>query len=414
MQAMLTQVNSHVTPTTRIRDPKTVPLYCRPVPLFFLEWGLMLAAFSLRISYSSFPDFSVAAFLFALASASFLLGFFTHRLFHRARGFVPLGASETYSVNRSRLRLIHAVGVSIVLAIIVMNWKRFGLPPIFALGGADTLDYQEYGSLRQPMFALVMILFVSAPLESSFWRRWLLYVFSPACFLLYGSRGFLLIMLFQALAVFSLRTQKSKAFIYFTAAATLLSGVLLSNAIGNNRNSLGVDALLGYLQIRPKFYDWPAAYLWVISYISTPISNMCWIVKVYHYTHPSFNFLYSALPAFWTSLSIEQTADLGSEKIIDGVHTYMAKYYIDFWYFGIVGINYIWGLIASAISAGNRLTRNFLVSAILLSCMGFMFFSDFLTILIVMLEIAAAFWIQKHVLIPRSPTLNMAAEQRLE
>lgn len=367
----------------------------------------MLGSFWLRISYASFPDFSVAIYLFAIAAASFLLGYATLRWSYMARQYSPRGIGQVYRVNVKGLRWLHLCGAALIVAIMLMNLKLYGLPPIFgALGGVDTLDYQEYGSLRQPMFATILILFVSAPLEPSAWRRWALYLFSPVCFLIYGSRGFLLIMLFQALAVFSLRTQKSKRFIYGTAAATLTSAVLLSNLIGNSRNSLGVEALLGFLQIRLQYHDWPAAYLWVISYISTPFSNMCWILKAFPYQHPTLNFLYSALPGFWSSLSLEQKGDLGSEKIIDGVHTYMAKYYIDFWYFGIVGINYAWGLIAAAMVAGNRLTRNYLVSAVLLGCMAFMFFSDFLSILIIMLEMFAAWWIQRYLIVAIAYTEN--------
>ena len=86
-------------------------------------------------------------------------------------------------------------------------------------------------------------------------------------------------MLFQALIVFSLRTQFSKAKIYAVAGATLCSAVLLSNLIGNSRNSLGAEALFGYMQIKHAYYDWPAAYVWVAAYVSTPISNLCRIVR---------------------------------------------------------------------------------------------------------------------------------------
>ncbi len=360
----------------------------------------MLGTFWLRISYSSFPDFSVALFLFSIATLSFLFGYVTLRWLHGTNQCSPCGLGKSYRVKLKGLRRLHLGGVALILTIMVMNLRLYGLPPIFgALGSIDTPDYQEYGSLRQPMFAAILIVFISAPLEPAVWRRWALYLFSPICFLIYGSRGYLLIMLFQALAVFSLRTKKSKTFIYGAAASTLISAIFLSDLIGNSRNSLGVEALLGFLQIRSRYYDWPAAYLWVISYISTPFSNMCWIVRVFPYEHPTFQFLYSALPGFLSPVSPAQITDLGSEKIIDGVHTYMAKYYMDFWYFGIVAINYVWGLIAAAMTAGDRLTRNYLLSSVLLGCMAFMFFSDFLTILIIMMEMFAAWCIQRYLTI---------------
>lgn len=382
-----------------LRNPKDIPFYCSPIHLFFVEWALMLSTLLLKISYLSFPDPSVGLFLFALAVISFMAGFWTLSLAYKASRYSPV-KSEVYSVNVVRLRRIHLAALVLAVSIMLMNLDLYGLPPIFGFAGFDTLTYQEYGSLRQPLFTAVLLLFVSAPLETSLWRRWALYLFSPACFLIYASRGYLLIMLFQALAVFSLRTHLSKKKIYAIAGVTFAVAILASNVIGNGRNSLGVDALLGYLQIKPEFYDWPAAYLWLVSYISTPISNMCWMIRVYSYEHPSWNFLYSTLPGFLAPVNIDAAPDYGSEKIIDGVHTYMAKYFIDFWYFGIIGINYFWGLISAFLSTGNRITRSFLPSAVILGCMAFMFFTDFLTILIILLELACMIVIQRFVTIP--------------
>jgi len=61
----------------------------------------------------------------------------------------------------------------------LMNLKLNGLPPIFGSFGVDTLNYQEYGSLRQPLFTAILVIFVSAPLEISAWRRWAIDLFAP-------------------------------------------------------------------------------------------------------------------------------------------------------------------------------------------------------------------------------------------
>jgi oligosaccharide repeat unit polymerase len=384
----------------KIRNASDLPFYCRPVQLFLAEWAIMLATFELRISYTSYPDISVPLLLFGLSCVAFFGGYSTVR---SASSLMKKKVSEeddVYYVNLTLLRRLHIFCVVLCLAIMLMNVKLYGLPPLFGFAGADTLSYQEYGSLRQPLFAAILIVFVSAPLETSVWRRWSLYLFGPIAFLIYSSRGYLLVMLLQALIVFSLRTSLSKLKIYMVSATTLIVAVLTSNFIGNGRNSLGVAALLGYLQIKHQYYDWPAAYLWVISYISSPFSNMCWIVHVHPYQGPSLKFLYSTLPGFLTPAETLSGTDLGTEKIVDGVHTYMAKYFIDFWYFGILGINYLWGLISGYLDSDSRVTRHFMTSAVILGCMGFMFFTDFLTILIILLELVAAGIIQRYVTIP--------------
>jgi hypothetical protein len=354
----------------------------------------MLAAFQLHVSYTSYPDISLALILFAASLFSFLFGYVTIRMAYFSIGHVPSGYSY-YQINLSKLRRFYFLLVGIVLAIMVMNWRLHGLPPLFGFIGLDTLDYMEYGSLRQLLFPCILLIFVLAPLETSLPRRWCLLLFAPLCLLIYVSRGLILIMVFQGLVVFSVRTALSKKKIYFITLLTLCGGLLMSDFVGNGRSNLGSAGLLGYMQIKTAYYDWPTALLWVISYISTPISNLCWIVHVYSYEHPSFSFLYSALPAFWTDKPLE-VKDLGSSMIVDGVHTYIAKYFLDFWFFGIFGINYIWGLIAAYMSAGDRLTRKYLPSAVLLGCLGFIFFSDFLSILVILIELFAVIIAQTY------------------
>jgi len=358
---------------------------------------MMLIAFELHISYTSYPEVSTAILLFISSLFSFLLGYATVHFAYSAIGRLPYGPT-LYRINLRRLRSFQAICFVVAIAIIVFNWRRDGLPPLFTFFGGEIRDYQDYGSLNQVLFPSFMALLITAPLEPSRLRRWFFYAFGPLCALAYASRGFLLAMLFQFLAVFSLRTTLSKKKIYLIAFSTLCIAVGLVDAIGNARSSYGSAALLGYMQIKRSYYDWPTAYLWMISYISTPISNMCWIVHSYPYNHPSAAFLYSLFPKSLAPPTLE-VGDLGSDNIVDGVHTYIAKYFLDFWWFGLFGINYIWGLIAGYMNAGNRLTRNFLASSGLLGCMGFMFFTDLLTFLLITLELLLLIFAQRYLTI---------------
>jgi len=346
---------------------------------------MMLIAFEFHISYTSYPEIALALLLCLSSLFFFLLGYSTVHLAYLAIGGSPYGPTA-YCIDQKRLRRFQTICLAIIFGILIFNWKRDGLPPVFGFFGADTLGYTEYGSLKQLLFPTVMALFLTAQLEPSRTRRWFFYAFGPLCILAYAARGALLIMLFQFLVVFSMRTTLSKKKVYLVAFSVLCAAIGISNVIGNGRSSLGSAALLGYLQIKRSYYEWPTAYIWLISYISTPISNMCWIVHAYRYNHPSASFLKSLLPSFWSSPSLE-VGDLGSDNIVDGVHTYLAKYYLDFWWLGVFGVNYIWGLVFGYINTGNRLTRHYLTSAVLLGCIGFMFFSDFLTMLLIVVEL---------------------------
>lgn len=369
----------------KIRESSELPFYCSPIPLFLAVWFLMLAALELHISYTTYPEIIPALLLCLSSIFFFLLGYATVHFAYSSMGCPPYGPT-TYWIDPKRFRRFQTICFAITIGIVLFNWMRYGLPPLFGFFGAETLGYTEYGSFKQLLFPAVTSLFLTASLDPSRVRRWFFYAFGPLCALVYASRGYLLIMLFQFLVVFSMRTTFTKRKIYLIAFSTLGVAVGISDIIGNGRSSIGSEALLGFLQIKRSYYDWPSAYLWFISYISTPISNLCWIVKSYRYDHPSAQFLKSLVPVFWSSPLLE-TGDLGSENIVDGVHTYAAKYYLDFWWFGIFGINYVYGLLSGYIAAGNRLTRNYLTSAVVLGCIGFMFFSDFLTILMIVVEL---------------------------
>lgn len=377
----------------KIRQPSELPFYCRPLYLFIAVWLMMLATFQLYISYTSYPDISLALMIFAGSLASFLIGYGTVRSASFALDYPPPN-QHFYQIDISKLRRFHLLLFFISISILILNLKLHGLPPIFGFFGGDVLDYQEYGSLRQVLYPAIMAMLVSASLEPSKIRRWSLYAFGPICALSYASRGYLLIMLVQLLMVFSLRTRLRKIKLYALALSALAMALILSDLIGNGRNSFGSAALLGYMQIKRAYYDWPTAYLWLIAYVSSPISNFCWIVRVYHYDHPTASLFSTMLPGFWTPNAKE--LDLGSQNIVDGVHTYMAKYYLNLWFFGIFIINYVWGLISGHLSVGDRLTRNFLTSAVLLGCMSFIFFEDFLTMLILVLELILLSRVQRY------------------
>jgi hypothetical protein len=386
----------------QIRESSELPFYCSPMKLFLVVWFMMLGAFELHISYTSYPEISTALLLFIVSLCSFLLGYATVRFAYSAIGRLPYGPTA-YQIDLTRLRRFQAACFTVAVAILALNWVHDGPPPLFSFFGGEIKDYQDYGSLNQVLFPSFMALLLVAPLDPSRLRRWFFYGFGPLSALAYASRGFLLVMLFQFLAVFSLRTSLSKRKIYLIALFTLSVAITLVDLLGNGRSSYGSAALLGYMQIKRAYYDWPTAYLWIVSYISTPISNLCWIVHAYHYDHPSAGFLYSLVPKSLAPVNVE-LGDLGSDQIVDGVHTYIAKYFLSLWWLGVFGINYLWGLVSGYISAGNRLARNYLISAVLLGCMAFIFFADFLTFLLVTLELLLLVFAQRYLTIELSRT----------
>lgn len=386
-----------------VRKRGDLPFYCRPVELFISVWLVMLGCFLMQFSYSSYPETSMAWLLFASSVGSLLLGYFIVRLISLV--VRPPRIALQYQIDLTRLRRIQWGLFAIALPIITLNLVSAGLPPLFGFFGSDTLSYMEYGKLKQLLNAATMAIFVTASLESSKSRKLLMYGFPILCMLAYVTRGYLLFMLFQGLVVFSLRTKLSKRKLYLIALCCLVIAAVAANIIGNGRSAASATELfVAFFNVKPFYADWPKTFLWIASYIGIPVSNLCWIVHVYHYRGPSTNFLATLLPSFWAPPSLEW-GNLGSIDIIDGVHTYLAKYYIDLWFVGIFIINFIWGIISGYLISFNRLASRYLTSSVLLAAIAFIFFADYLTMIGVLMELFILALIHRYI---TRPVLEMS------
>jgi oligosaccharide repeat unit polymerase len=381
------------------RGKSEIPVFCKPIPLFLFMWTVMLVSLEMHVTVYTYPHISLAFLLFLCSTLSLFAGFLIARLFFKLHtATVP--EKKLYQVNLIRLRHVEWFLILVIAVILVANYISYGPPPLFSVLGATTLNYVEYGKLKQVLNAATMALTVTISLETAWRRKALLYSLTFFSMIAYATRGFLLFMLTQAFFVFCLQTKTSKRKLYAVAMITVITAVTLSNLIGNGRAESTSEAFVAFFGITDTYAKWPMATLWILSYVSTPISNICWIVHSYHYIGPSATFLATLLPAFWAPESLE-TQYLGSTFIIDGVHTYLAKYFLDLWYFGIVLINAVWGIIAAQLMHRNRLARKSLTSAVLLGAIVFIFFADYLTFLSVFMELAVLVYVERYALLPQ-------------
>jgi oligosaccharide repeat unit polymerase len=274
------------------------------------------------------------------------------------------------------------------LLIILFNWITIGPPP--ALG--DPASYLTYGRFKQVLFPLLVTVTVNSTLDSSRWRKVLFAAFGIAGMALYITRGLLLVALLQMFYVFALRTGMSKRKLYSIAIGCLAFAILAATMIGNARTAHGV--FLEYLQIREKYFDWPTVYLWLVSYVSIPFSNLCWLFAKGNYHGPTMSFLYPLLPSFLTP-SDPHASIHNDLSIIDGASTYLAAYALDFSYLGVYLANLALGLGCGWLWE-RALPRQILVSGILLACLSFIFFSDMFTPLSTILQLILQASVQKR------------------
>lgn len=375
----------------RVRSLAELPFYCHPVHLFLVVWAVMLGSLEMRISESTYPDRSMGVILCLVSVLSLLAGVGAGRLANCA--FTETPVSLTYAIDSGRLRKINWFLCMCIVLIVIFNYLKVGPPPILGFFGVPTLNYDEYGRFKQALFPLAMVLFVNSALEDSGVQRWLWRCAAMGTLLAYVARGPILLAVVQVLILYSVRTSASKRKIYVRACAAVLIALIAMDIVGENRTTQ--ESFFEVLEIKQDFRTWPVAVLWPISYISIPISNMCWIVQDAHFNQPAVSFLYPVLPSFWLPGNPHEAA-LSDTHIIDGVHTYLANYFLDFSWAGIVAVNFVIGLLAGVLTHRERISRKFLLSPIILSAFCFLFFWDFFVSLPTIIELCIQGLIQRR------------------
>jgi hypothetical protein len=369
----------------KLKPLRDLPTYCNPIALFFAAWILMLASLCFHISYPIYPYLGTPFLIFFVSSASLLLGFFACTTVLDPQPRQSESASFVVDVTALwRLNLGFTVFAVLLMA---ANWITSGPPP--ALGDPST--YLTYGKLRQIFFPMIECIAVNATLDTSRLRRYLFITFALGVLALHVSRGLLLITFLQMFFLFSLRTAMGKRKQYLLGLGALAFAVAGITIFGNLRTAH--DIFIEYLQIRAGYADWPMAFLWVVSYISIPFSNLCWMVAYPPAHGPTFAFLYPLLPGFF--VPADPYADAyDSINVIDNASTYLQTYALDFSYFGIYFVNLFMGLICGWM-VGRAYRRHILVLPILLTNMSIIFFTDRFFNLAVIIQIVIQVFIQK-------------------
>jgi oligosaccharide repeat unit polymerase len=375
-----------------LRPDWSLPFYCHPVKLFVTAWTLMLIALAFRISYSSYPSMGLPILLFGISLLSLLCGY---QWFGSSDNDQQAGqGSSRCMLNVTRLRNLNWVFTIICIAIMLLNLKLDGLPPAFGLFSFDTKMYLDYGRLKQVLFPLLITIVVNSSLDPSRFRKILFSLFALLSMLFYITRGEILASLLQTFFVFSMTSRLPKKKLLIAAILTVLGMTVIANLIGNNRTAQ--EAFLKFLDIRGEFWNWPMIALWVISYFSIPLSNLCWIVRDFHFHSITFSFLYQVLPAFWFPADPHENI-LSDSHIVDGVHTYLGNYFMDFSYAGVLLANIALGAACALVVRRGR-SRHFLTTAVFLACVANIFFNDNFTPLSTLVQLAIQAFVQRYIL----------------
>ena len=367
------------------RPQRDLPFYCDPLKLFMLIWMVMLVSLSFHLTYVTYQSMGIPLLIFAVSAFSMFLGYFVAIAI--LRRFPKPQEAISYTINVVRVRRINLILCLICLLIIAFNWITLGPPPAFG----DFSTYLTYGRLKQILFPVLITITVNAFLDTSKTQRFLYAAFGVSWLLIYITRGAVLVSLVQVFFIFSLRTSISKRKLYFVGLICLIFTAFVGSAIGNARTSMAV--FMEVLQIRPQFLDWPMIYLWLISYISIPFSNLCWVLDKIPFHGPTPAFLYPLLPSFWVPVD-PHIAIHNDPRMIDGASTYLISYVLDLSYFGIFFANFCLGIGCAWMKKCGG-PRKMLVSAIFLAGLSFIFFSDPFASLSTIIQVSIQSFVQR-------------------
>jgi hypothetical protein len=375
----------HVVSRCVFRPRRDIPIYCNPIVLFFAVWSLMLASLSVHVSYVIYPGLATPLLIFAVSAASLLLGFFASTAVLDDHS--P-GEPSSFLIDVTRLWRLNLLFCFLALSLIAFNWLADGPPP--AIGDPGT--YLEYGKLKQVLFPLLTCIAVNATLDTSRLRRFLFISFAVCWLGLYVARGILLIAFMQIFFLSSLRSRASAKKQMLLALGALAVAITGMTIIGNLRTAH--DIFIAFLQIRSDYSDWPMAFLWIVSYISIPFSNLCWMVAHGSSHGPSFAFLYSLLPSFMAPADLYSDVH-GRLDIIDNASTYLQSWALDFSYLGIYFVNLLIGFGCGWL-VRRAYPKNLLVLAIFLTFISLLFFSDLIFILSTVIQVLLQLLVQKR------------------
>ena len=343
-----------------------------PLFIFPAVWliGITTYIFAMDLSFIFNQNYQVLVLIFFLSNIIFISTYLSLRL--NNNGFI-IRNNNLYNINlnQNKLKRIKRILTLLALLIIFYNLYNSGLFPFFRIFNYDVVDYYEYGRFKGVLIPLLNVIGLLNIFEKRKLSNVICFIFVISIFILSLLRGPLILFLFQyfIISIIFKRNQLHPVF-----KALFLFSIFYGLMVGLGNIRTGNALFMSFFSIKPQYHDMNVGLLWIIMYLATPFSDL--ITTVQHQTDFLFGIstINDMMPAF---IQFEPTEANPTLNFIDGPKTYLAPYFEDFGWIGIICANYIIALICFILKNDSRFYNNFLIVALLYSSVTFIFFTDY-------------------------------------
>lgn len=341
----------------------------KPNFIFILSWFFSILFLLFSVTEVSFDDYILVFFVFLFSLFFFYIGGFLSQ-------YLSFDKNDINEEVRCEPYLF--ILFSFAILIVCYNFYAFGPPPFLSHFGFKTLEYTFYGRFKGLLIPLLSSIAIINFYTRSVFLRLFFWGAVYFIFLLYVLRGPIIISLFQV-TFFYFFTKYNKHDLnecfrlFFKVFIVLVCFLLFFIVLGQNRS--GFAHFYQHLKITDAAKDlYPISFLWISTYLSTPLSNFMWYFDTYSlFPQYDFSFLTRMLPAFWANESsvVQSNFDSISDYMVDNVSFYLFYWFSSLGLLGIALVNFFYGLFSNLFLKFN------ILYPLIASCLMFLFFTDY-------------------------------------
>lgn len=343
----------------------------KPYFIFMVSWFFSIFFLFFSVTKVNFDNYFLVFFVFIFSLCFFCIGGFLSRYFTFYKCNI-----KVFEESENYLFVLFFIAALIVF----YNFYLFGPPPFFKFFGVDTLEYDLYGRFKGLLIPVLSSIALINFYTRSLYLRLFFWGGVYFTFLLYILRGPIIISLFQVIFFYIFTKYRYNENSYNDYFYLLLKVIvflcfllLFFTVLGGNRS--GFADFYQHLKITDTAKElYPVSFLWVTTYLSTPLSNFMWYFDTYPlFPQYDFSFLTRVLPAFWVSEStlILNNIESISDYMVDKVSFYLFHWFSSLGLLGVALVNIFYGFFS------NLFLKINLLYVVLASCLMFLFFIDY-------------------------------------